>query len=221
MIIQIAGVHDQAEAEDIIAAGATHLGLPLRLPDGREDLDETSARALVCEVRERIQTVLITYQTNANDIAEFAAWLGVDGVQLHAPIAPEAVASLRGIAPRLFIIKSLVVAADNLRELLKTATLMADSVDAYITDTYDPATNRSGATGKAHDWSVSHMLANLAPKPVILAGGLNVGNVADAIRVVRPAGVDAHTGVEAASGRKDPHLLREFVRTSVQALSAR
>ena len=215
MIVQIAGVHDIPEAEDIIAAGATHIGLPLRLPDDREDLDEPAARALVHAVRDRIETVLITYQTDAHEIFEFARWLGVSGVQLHGAIAAAQVAVLRSLAPRLFVIKSLVVAGDNLRQLLSTVATLADDVDAFITDTYDPATKRSGATGKVHDWSVSQMLVSSSRRPVILAGGLNAMNVAEAIRVVRPAGVDAHTGVEATSGRKRPQQLREFVRAAV------
>ena len=124
MIVQVAGVHDLTEAEVIIGAGATHLGLPLRLPDGREDLSEAAARTLIHAVRERIHTVVITYQSDARAIHEFVQWLGADGVQLHGPIAPAEVAKLRVLAPRLFIIKSLVVTGDDARDLLRTVPMM-------------------------------------------------------------------------------------------------
>lgn len=218
MIVQVAGVHDLTEAEVIIGAGATHLGLPLRLPDGREDLSEAAARTLIHAVRERIHTVVITYQSDARAIHEFVQWLGADGVQLHGPIAPAEVAKLRVLAPRLFIIKSLVVTGDDARDLLRTAAAVGNDVDAFITDTFDPTTGRSGATGKTHDWSISQMLASLAPKPVILAGGLTSENVEAGIRAVKPAGVDVHTGVEDADGRKDERRLREFVSTSLRLL---
>jgi phosphoribosylanthranilate isomerase len=84
-------------------------------------------------------------------------------------------------------------------------------VDAFITDTYDPTTGRSGATGKTHAWGVSRRLVELSPKPVILAGGLTPENVRAAVLAVRPAGVDVHTGVEGPDGRKAPRLVEHFV----------
>ena len=212
MLIQIAGVHDLDEAELIIAAGATHIGLPLRLPDGREDLSEVDARALVRAVAGRIETVLITYQTDADEILKFAAWLGVTGIQLHGAVSESTVAQLRVLESRVFVLQSLVVQGDNLRALLQTAARCAPYVDAFITDTFDPLTGRRGATGLTHDWSVSATLVQLIDSPIILAGGISPANVADAVRTVRPAGVDAHTGVEdPATGRKCAARLRAFV----------
>jgi len=84
-------------------------------------------------------------------------------------------------------------------------------VDAFLTDTFDPQSGRSGATGKIHDWEVSRRLAEISPRPLILAGGLNPGNVREAIRRVQPAGVDAHTGLEGPAGRKDAARVAAFV----------
>jgi phosphoribosylanthranilate isomerase len=88
---------------------------------------------------------------------------------------------------------------------------LAELVDAFITDTFDPATGASGATGKTHDWQISRRLVEISPQPVILAGGLTPDNVREAILAVQPAGVDCHTGVEDASGRKDADKVRRFV----------
>jgi phosphoribosylanthranilate isomerase len=85
------------------------------------------------------------------------------------------------------------------------------SVDSFITDTFDPAMGASGATGKVHDWQISRRLVASSAKPFILAGGLNAGNVHQAIRTVRPAGVDVHTGIEGRDGRKRYDLTRRFV----------
>ncbi len=87
----------------------------------------------------------------------------------------------------------------------------APHVDAFITDTYDPETGASGATGRTHDWAVSRHLVELSPKPVILAGGLTASNVREAIEFVRPAGVDVHTGIERDDGRKCPDLTTRCV----------
>ena len=83
-------------------------------------------------------------------------------------------------------------------------------MDGLLTDTYAPETGASGPP-VSHDWAVSRGLVELSPKPVILAGGLTPANVRQAIVEVRPAGVDVHTGVEAASGRKDRDKVLAFV----------
>jgi phosphoribosylanthranilate isomerase len=93
-------------------------------------------------------------------------------------------------------------------------------VDAFITDTFDPETGASGATGKTHDWEVSRKLVKMSARPVILAGGLNPANVRQAIYAVNPAGVDAHGGVEHPDGKKDRELVDTFVREATDAFAS-
>lgn len=92
-------------------------------------------------------------------------------------------------------------------------------MDAFITDTYDPLTGASGATGKIHNWDVSRRIVEASQRPVILAGGLNPENVRDAILYVKPAGVDVHTGVEGPDGRKDEVLVKAFVSEAESAFA--
>ncbi len=113
--------------------------------------------------------------------------------------------------PGLFIIKSLIVGRRSEDELTDSAEKFSPFVDAFITDTYDPVSGACGATGKTHDWIVSRRLVEVSSRPVILAGGLSPENVAEAIRVVHPAGVDVHTGLEDALGKKDPQKVSAFV----------
>lgn len=103
----------------------------------------------------------------------------IDHVQtlLHGAVSPEILARLKTFAPALQIIKSLIVHESNLADLTAVVEDLAPYVNAFITDTFDPATGASGATGKTHDWTVSRKLVELSPKPVILAGGLNPSNV--------------------------------------------
>src|SRR5262249_17245928 len=113
--------------------------------------------------------------------------------------------------PSLGIIKSLVVGERPIEQLHEVVDRTAPYVDAYITDTFDPHTGATGATGKTHDWSLSRQLVLESPRPVILAGGLHEQNVRAAILEVRPAGVDSHTGLEDAFGRKSGAKVRQFV----------
>lgn len=82
--------------------------------------------------------------------------------------------------------------------------------ERFVLDTYHP--HQLGGTGATHDWQRAAALCVHASKPVILAGGLNPDNVAQAVRLVRPAGVDVSSGVEASPGRKDAAKVRAFIR---------
>ncbi|MBP7830455.1 MAG: phosphoribosylanthranilate isomerase [Kiritimatiellae bacterium] len=209
--IQIAGVIDRAEADLLVRLGATHLGFPLRLPVHKEDLSEAAAAAIIRALPPTCPGVLITYLERADEVVEFCRELGARHVQLHGGLTPAEASRVRERDPGLFVIKSLVVRPDNVGSLMTQVRELAPFVDAFITDTFDPRTGASGATGKVHDWAVSVELVKLSSRPVILAGGLRPGNVREAVRRVRPAGVDAHTGVEGPDGRKDEALVRRFI----------
>lgn len=209
--IQIAGVKNREEAELLIHCGVRYLGFPLRLPVHKEDLSEDEASEIIRFLPPGVQGVLITYLDRADEIARFCEELGVKLVQLHGDISADELSHLKKISPQLKIIKSLIVRENNLPQLERLTETFGMLVDAFITDTYDPQTGASGATGRVHDWAVSRRLVEISPKPLILAGGLNPANVGEAILQVRPAGVDSHTGVEDAAGRKDPLLVKEFL----------
>ena len=200
--IQIAGVIDQTEAQLLIDCGVTCLGFPLRLPVHKEDLSEESVAQIIQTFQPPVCGVLITYLDCAEGIHTLCQQLGTPIVQLHGDISESELEHLKTLASGLQIIKSLVVRQHNMAELEETAQRLAPYVDAFITDTFDPTTGATGATGKTHDWSVTRRLIESTSRPVILAGGLTPKNVRTAILEVRPAGVDVHTGVEDATGRK-------------------
>lgn len=201
--------------------GVHCVGLPLRLPVNKEDITEDEARAIIQKTRAQILPVCITYLAQANDIAQFCKELDVAHVQLHGDVELKELQKLAAIAPHLYVIKSLVVKADgsNKKALLHAVSETAPYVDAYITDTHNPKTGADGATGLTHDWNISALLVKQSPRPVILAGGLTAENVADAIRFVKPAGVDAHTGIEDSAGRKSQALVCKFAEESAKAFA--
>jgi phosphoribosylanthranilate isomerase len=218
-IVQIAGIRSLKEAEMLLAAGVDWLGFPLRLDFHREDLPAEEVSGIIASLAMGDRAVLITYLERATEIAGLAAMLGSRRVQLHGDITAGEVRRLRNSVPALFLIKSLVMRPGNLDELAGIAGDLGPLVDAFITDTWDAQTGARGATGKTHDWDASRRIVEAAVKPVILAGGLTPDNVGRAISQVRPAGVDAHTGVEGADGMKDPALARAFVEESRRAFA--
>ena len=121
--------------------------------------------------------------------------------------------------PQLKIIKSIIIGQQSLPQIFSFINTYSSAVDAFITDTFDPETGASGATGKRHNWEISKRIVEYSALPVILAGGLHSGNVREAILKVRPAGVDVHTGVENSDGRKDTDKIRSFIKVSQSGLS--
>ena len=210
-IIQIAGVINLEEALMLVDQGVEYIGFPLRLKDGRKDISEEDARLIISKIKPKSKPVLITYLEKAKEISDFCKYLDVDIIQLHGEIELKEARNLKKLSPNLQIIKSLIVKENNIEELSHDINIFSQYADLFITDTYDPQTGRTGATGKTHDWEISRKIVELSPKPVILAGGLNPNNVREAILKVKPAGVDSHTGVESPDGKKSLRLVREFV----------
>ncbi|MBO3735956.1 phosphoribosylanthranilate isomerase [Actinoplanes flavus] len=210
-LVQVAGIIDAAEAGMIIEEGADWIGFALRLPSGKDDIAEPDAAAIIKGLEPPHAGVLISYLTEAEEISEFCQELGVVAVQLHGDVETTQLRRLKELRPDLFVLKSLVVKQDNADELVKLVDETHPFVDMYITDTFDPRTGAKGATGLTHDWNVSAELVRRSPKPLMMAGGLNPENVGAAIRAVRPAAVDAHTGLEGPDGRKDRAKVAKFV----------
>lgn len=213
-MIQIAGVIDQAEADLLIDCGVKFIGFPLRLPVNKEDILENEAKKIISTFPKDINAVLITYLNKAKDIFELSEFLGTNYVQIHGDINIDELIILKGKNRKIKILKSIVVGKDDVDYSLKT---FSNYVDFFITDTFDPKSGASGATGKTHNWDISKSIVEKSSLPVILAGGLNHKNVAEAIKHVKPIGVDVHTGVENNSGRKSRELLIKFVSEAEKA----
>jgi phosphoribosylanthranilate isomerase len=217
-LIQVAGVHDIDEARMLADCGVDLIGIPLRLTVNAEDLTEPEACAISRQLPGRC--CLITYLDDPREIQSLAGDLQVSWIQLHGDIDPEKLPAIKRCLPGVRLIKSLIVGKYTPDALERMIREMAPHVDAFITDSYNPASGAEGATGLAHDWRVSRELRLASPRPLILAGGLTADNVAAGIAAVGPHGVDVHTGIEDASGRKCPELTSAFVNAAKSAFSA-
>ncbi|WP_448384371.1 phosphoribosylanthranilate isomerase [Desulfosoma sp.] len=219
-VIQVAGVADADEARMLVGLGIRWLGFPLRLNVHREDLSESEAARIIGNLPRDVVAVLITYASQWKEVLDLCSFVGARAVQLHGEASLEDIRRIKAARPDLVVIKSLIVHPGMRPEDLEQRLAgLSPYVDALITDTFDPETGACGATGKTHDWDVSRRIVAMSSKPVILAGGLTPENAAEAVRKVRPFGVDAHTGLEGPSGRKDPRKVAAFVRRARAAFS--
>jgi phosphoribosylanthranilate isomerase len=213
--VQIAGVSSLEEALELERAGVDALGFTVRLPDGVHDgLTEAKARSIVAALPPFVSSVAITYVDNAREAMDLCRYLGVSTLQAHGPFPKRDLAFVRAGMPHLKLIRAVhVTGADAVVE----AQRLARHVDALILDTYDAASGRHGATGKTHDWGISRAVVEAVRVPVILAGGLNPDNVAEAVRRVQPWAVDVHTGVENPDGSRNLSRTRAFVANAKAA----
>jgi phosphoribosylanthranilate isomerase len=207
--VQIAGISSLDDALAAERAGADALGFTVRLPTGvHDELTEAKARGIIAALSPFIASVAITYVDSARAAVDLCRYLGVTALQLHGPFPTQELPLIRAALPHLKLIRAVHVTGP---EAIAQARALERRVDALILDTYDPTTDRHGATGKTHDWSISRQIVEQIRAPVILAGGLTPDNVVAAILAVRPWAVDVHTGVEHPDGRRDLAALRAFV----------
>lgn len=194
-----------------LAAGASALGLVSTMPSGPGVISDSAIAQTAAALRGRaVRTFLLTASTSAEAIAAQHAMAGTTTLQLvdHVPL-PE-LQRLRGLCPGVELVQVVHVTGD---ESLAEARAVAPFVDAVLLDSGNPklAVKELGGTGRTHDWGLSRRIRDaLFPQPVWLAGGLNAGNVAEAVRQVQPHGVDLCSGVRTA-GQLDAQRLAQFM----------
>jgi phosphoribosylanthranilate isomerase len=199
-----------AEVRLAIDAGADALGFVSAMPSGPGPIDEALIAELVATVPPPVSCFLLTCATDAALIAEQVVRCGVDAVQLVDAVPDGAHAELRRLLPHRVRLVQVVHVADAAS--VDEALGVAPHVDALLLDSGDPrlAVKELGGTGRVHDWTFSRAIVERSPVPVFLAGGLRAGNVGEAVRAVRPFGVDVCSGVR-AEGRLDAEKLARFV----------
>lgn len=206
------------EARTAVRLGASAVGLVSEMPSGPGVIPDDRIAQISATVPDSVATFLLTSRTNPADIAEQWRETGVTTVQLCDRLADGAHAELRALLPDVELVQVVHV---NGEESVVEAAGLGPKVDALLLDSGNQglAVKELGGTGRAHDWGLSARIVEDSPVPVYLAGGLNAGNVADAVRIVRPNGVDLCTGVR-EDGRLSEKRLREFMR-AVETREAR
>jgi phosphoribosylanthranilate isomerase len=213
---KICGITNVDDARTVVQAGADAIGLNF-YPRSKRCISAELARDIIAAIPPGIVKVGLFVNSPASEICRLFDQLGLDLIQLHGDEPPD---YLPQLAPRPVMrafrlgtegLPPVVQYLDQCRELnaLPTLTLL----DSAVQGSY-------GGTGRTLDWNLASQYA-IQPDmpPLVLAGGLTPGNVAQAIRTVRPAAVDVASGVESPPGRKDPALVESFVQAARAALA--
>jgi phosphoribosylanthranilate isomerase len=202
IFIKICGITNEADALCAIEVGADALGFNL-VPRSKRYIDIGRAADWIAKLRPGIRRVAVMAEPDWEDACRISQLPFIDDLQLHGDEPPEFCRRLADAG--ISFAKAVPV----------TASKSLADLPNYFTDTIilDSKTGESfGGTGKPFPWKFAPEFVRNRPKiNVILAGGLNPDNVAQAVGVVRPRGVDVTTGVEVSPGRKDERLMKEFV----------
>ena len=194
--VKICGITTPEDAVAAAEAGADAIGLvfaesPRRVTPAR-------ARAILAALPPFVTPVALFVNSPVEVIRELCGSLGVRTVQLHGDEPPDLARHLAGFS---------VIKAFRIESAADVAALRGYPAAAYLLDSR--VEGRRGGTGVAFDWRLAASATRHGP--IILAGGLTPENVAEAVRTVRPYGVDTSSGVEREPGRKDPAKVRAFV----------
>jgi phosphoribosylanthranilate isomerase len=212
--VKICGLNTPEALDVALDAGADMVGFVFFPPSPRH-LGFEAARALGERVGGRARKVALSVDADNEWLKASIDALKPDILQLHGRETPERVAAVR-VRFGLPVMKALPI---ETRSDLSPIRLYANVADQLLFDARAPReATRPGGLGKSFDW---RLLEKLDPgAPFLLSGGLDPDNVAEALRITRPGGVDVSSGVERAPGTKDHDKIRAFIRAARAAADA-
>jgi len=211
LLVKICGLSIPDTLDVALEAGADMVGFVFFPPSPR-NISFEQAKVLGERVKDRAQKVALTVDADDMLLASIIEALKPDMLQLHGHETPQRVATIRE-SFGLPVMKALAIETKSDLAAIENYTSVADRL---LFDARPPReATRPGGLGKPFDW---HLLENLHLSiPFMLSGGLDAGNVAEALRITRAGGVDVSSGVESAPGVKDVEKIRAFIRAARSA----
>ena len=206
--IKICCIGSIEEANLAVNYGASAIGLVSEMPGGPGVISEELIEEIALGVPPSLSTFLLTSKQAAASIIKQQKRCKVITLQLCDRLVTGTYSDLREELPGIKIVQVIHVTGEEAVEEAKT---IAPEVDALLLEsgnTYS-AVKELGGTGRTHDWKLSGKIVDSVDIPVWLAGGLNPDNIADAIKTVKPYGVDVCSGVRTNS-KLDEEKLQRF-----------
>lgn len=209
--VKVCGTTSLRDARLSVAAGTNAVGFIFAPSPRRVEVSE--AGGIVVALAGEVESIGVFVNESPTTVAEIASRAGLTGVQLHGDEAAAQMAEFRRTLGQRKIIKALVASnlQSNHNSQLEDYLDAHESLDAILLDS--GSRQQRGGTGVPFDWEHAAGIASRIRDrmPLIVAGGLNSENVARAIDLLQPWGVDVVSGVESAPGTKDETKLQEFM----------
>jgi len=202
--VKICGIKNIDDALFAASAGADAIGV-VNVKESKRFAGLDDARKIFEALPPFVSRVLVASPKGIREIKDIER-TGADCIQLHGEEDIMFIKEIRE-STHLKLLMQLPVIG---KETIDDAGAYAGLVDAILLDTKTKGV--IGGTGVIHDWNISRKIVETIKKPVMLAGGLNPGNVIEAIEKVGPYAVDAASGVEFSPGVKDKAKIEEFIK---------
>jgi phosphoribosylanthranilate isomerase len=211
LLVKVCGLKTPETLEAALTAGADLVGFVF-FPASPRHVASEAAMELGRLANGRATKVALTVDADDATLEAIIAALQPDVLQLHGKESPERVAALKARFG-LPVMKAIPV---EVHSDLALVADYADVADRLLFDARAPReATRPGGLGRPFDW---RLLQSVDPGiPFMLSGGLDAGNIGEALRLTRAGGVDVSSGVERAPGEKDPAKIRAFVRAARHA----
>lgn len=208
ILVKICGLNTPEALDAALDAGADMVGFVFFPPSPRH-IGFEAMKPLGERVNGRAMKVALSVDATDNDLGQLIAALKPDMLQLHGKETVERVAVLR----TRFGVPVMKAIAVEQKSDLSPVREYARVADRILFDARAPKdATRPGGLGKPFDW---HLLENIdIGVPFMLSGGLDAGNVAEALTITRAPSVDVSSGVERSPGEKDPEKIHAFVRAA-------
>jgi phosphoribosylanthranilate isomerase len=202
--VKVCGLTREQDLAAAVAAGVDAVGAIVDVPvDTPRELSPDAAADLFETTPPFVTTVLVTMPDAVDRARQLVDRVEPDVLQIHDGVAPEGVVALGEDV-------SVLAGVTNDEPDIEA---YAAAADGLVVDT--AGESGAGGTGRAHDWTATRDVGPLSA-PIVLAGGLTPGNVAEAVSVVEPHAVDVSSGVEVSPGMKDHDLIEEFVAAATE-----
>jgi len=199
------------EARLAVRYGACAVGLGGKMPSGPGVIGEELICAIARTVPPGVASFLLTSEQKVSAIIDQQRRCGVNTLQIVDRLEEGTYGDLRAALPGVGLVQVIHVRGEE--SLDEACEVARAGVDAVLLDSGNPAlaVKLLGGTGKTHDWSISRRIREAVQVPVFLAGGLNAGNVKEAVDAVGSFGVDVCSGLR-TEGKLDEAKLAAFAR---------
>lgn len=206
--VKICCISSMEEAQLAIKYGASALGLVSEMPSGPGVISEELISQIAEQIPPGISTFLLTSKQSVEEIIEQQRRCKTNTVQICDKIVQGSYIQLKKALPGVKIVQVVHITG---QESLDEAIEVSKNVDSLLLDSGNQnlAVKELGGTGRTHDWTISRIIVDSIKIPVFLAGGLNAENVAEAIKQVKPFGVDICSGVR-TNGKLDEQKVNSF-----------
>jgi phosphoribosylanthranilate isomerase len=202
--VKICGITNLEDALTATGAGADVLGFIL-YPKSKRFIKAKDVRKITLNLPPFILKVGVFVNEDPRNVLEILSYAHLDFAQLHGDETPEECE---------YIGANRVIKVFRLKEVSEVEKIepYIGKIRAILLDTYSK--DSYGGTGKTFNWEIAKAVKERFDIPVILSGGLNLENVAKAIREVNPYAVDVSSGVETEPGKKDYKKVEAFVKAA-------